>query len=289
MNKLSSSLVLSLAAAVLTAGPVLAEDEPAAEVLSLEGNAYCTKDTGFRRGLAEGDLIRAGDYLELTDGAQAQIGFDKDWKNAMTVEGGTKVLVASIYPMSLKMTEGGVFAKLDQLPEGSSFEVRTPVLVASVRGSEYQVTYREGEAEVINYSDSTVYVYARDEAGRVRETPVTLAKSQVTSLAYRGAELETPQTISAMESEKGMKMRSALENKAKDAVSQGRVGRLRDIGSIRGSWKQNLGRPPKDSEAVRQVDAPTPKKPGHVEQAPGQEQAAPKKRAGPRKPPPPPR
>lgn len=272
--KIASVLLAALCVPAVMAHAL--NEEFSAEVLSVEGNCYSMNDSGIHRGLLEGDVIQEGDSIEVKEGGKLTLAFDKEWKNVVTIEENSQMLIDSIYPVLLKMTEGDAYAKLDALPKGSTFEVRTPVLVATVRGTEFRTVYKEGESEVLNFSDSDVTVYNHDNNGALMGEPVVLKKLEHTAAVDRGQTPEPPRPLTDMELYKGRLIREHIDGGVKRAVAENRIGKIQDVQKANRVWKEvqqrkeqvARGRASDKLSARREdfktVDAPTPKRPSQL-------------------------
>ena len=202
------------------------------EVMSLEGSAFVTNAEASHKSLKEGDLLKASDLIEPDADSYVDIAYDKDWKNVVRVEENSKIEIKTIYPTTVKMTSGGVFARLKALPKQSTFQVETPTAIAAVRGTEYRTTHQEGGTEVYNFSDSQVFVFSQDESGKVGETPTIVENSQATQVLRPGALPMPPRKMSTNEFLKGGQFREGLERKINENINQGRVGKVQDMRQI---------------------------------------------------------
>ena len=231
--------VLMFASAVPfeTSARAASSDAFQAEVLSVTGNVYAYSTAGTKRGLLEGDVLQEGDSIETMDGGKVEIALDGDWKNVITVEQRTQVLIDTLYPTSLQMTQGDVFAKLDELPKESSFEVRTPVLIASVRGTTYRTRYQEGDSQVYSYSDSPVYVYGRQKDGTPMTDPVILKNKETTVAQNRGDFPEVPAMMTSSELDRGTRFKDSIKKHIESVQKEGRRPKIQPIDRIKRDWQ----------------------------------------------------
>ena len=209
----------------------LAEDFQC-EVMSLEGTAFVTNSQASRQPLKEGDILKADDLIEVNAGSSVDLAYDKDWQNVTRLEENSKVEIKSIFPTTLKMTHGGVYAKLKSLPTESTFEVQTPTAIATVRGTEYRAVYTGEGTQVFNYSDSKVYVFGRDESGTIGETPMIVENAQTTEIAAPGSQPTPPHPMSPDQVEKGGRSREGIDRKIRENVDHGRVSKMPDMRAI---------------------------------------------------------
>ncbi len=143
------------------------EDELVAEVVALEGEAS----------VSVGDAVKAGDTIETKADSSVELALDGDFQNIVRIDGDSRVKVESIYPSKFYIEEGDVYARLDALPKGSTFELQSPTAVATVRGTVYRLKHRDGTSEVFNFSGD-VEVFTKDESGKLSSEPVRLPPNQ---------------------------------------------------------------------------------------------------------------
>ena len=183
------------------------------QVISLEGMAFVTNPQAGRHTIQENDFLNAGDFIEVGPGSSLIIAYDEDKKNITRIEENSKVILKSfLNPVKLSMDQGGIFAKLKALPKGSVFEVQTPSAVATVRGSEFLTKVLSGGlTQILNFSDSPVYVYAVDAQGKQQTNPLVLQNTEKTEVAHAGENPKPPQKMSDEESAVGDRYESGLE------------------------------------------------------------------------------
>ncbi len=137
----------------------------AAEMLYVEGrvqvqspsdNEWKTAEKGMR--LEVGDLVRTARH------SFADIALDLEKKNTIRVEEKTLVTLNSSSANTLDrldLAKGKIYANLEDIKAGLSFEVNTPSAVAGVRGSSYSVYVERDSDEVVAYKD-TIYIQTFD-------------------------------------------------------------------------------------------------------------------------------
>jgi hypothetical protein len=202
------------------------------EIMTIEGTATLSNSAVSGKSLQEGDLLKVDDLVEVSSGSYVDLAYDRDWNNITRVEENSKVRLRSIYPTTLVLEGGGVFAKLKALPKGSAFDVETPTAIASVRGTEYRTTFLSGETEIYNVSDSNVYVYGLDESGEKQVEPVVLGRSQTTQVQKRGAPPVAPRQMQEREFQPVKRFQEGIDRKVQENISRGRVGKIQDIKTI---------------------------------------------------------
>ena len=203
------------------------------EVLNLKGKVTVTDPESGTREVKQGDLLRAGQTLDVGEDGYADLAYDKDWRNITRLEANSKIKIASIVPGKLGLEQGGVFAKLKKLPEGSSFEVKTPTAVATVRGSEYRTTFSGGQTDVFNASMSKIYVAGVKADGSVdRDSTVTLQEAKKTSVASAGKAPAPPADMTPAEKKAGQTFSRAIQKNIDSAVTEKRESRIQSVTQI---------------------------------------------------------
>ncbi len=212
--------------------PVANAEDFYCEVLGVEGSATLTRSSDAPKAIEEGDILQVDDAIEVAEGGYVDISYDKDWSNVTRVEEKSKIVIKAIYPTTIDLEEGGVYAKLKALPKDSTFEVKTPTAIASVRGTEYRTTVISGETEIYNLSESNVYVYGFDQAGTRQAEPVVLANSQKTHVVQKGHPPVAPRAMEQRDFKPAEMLRQGVERKIQDNVSRGRVGKIQDVKAV---------------------------------------------------------
>lgn len=202
------------------------------EVLALKGQATATDLEGTARPLKQGDLLKKGEQIEVGENSHVDLAFDKDWKNVTRLESNTKAKITSIEPGKLDLKDGGIFARLKKLPQSSSFEIRTPSAVATVRGSEYRTTHLLGQTDVFNAGSSRVVVYGVSSNGSAdKNTAVMLEKDKKSSVPDAAA--PTP-AVDVSEEEKGASqvLMGGIETNVEKAEKEGRSASIQSVEEI---------------------------------------------------------
>jgi hypothetical protein len=226
------STVCSLSAhAALAESPSAKEDkEFHCEVLKLKGDVKVVHADGQSNALAEGDLLAVGESVEAAADSYADLAYDREWQNISRIEENSKVKIVQIYPGKLEVKEGSVYAKLKSLPKDSSFEVKTPTAVATVRGTEYRTLFKDGKTDVFNASPSAIYVYGVDEDGAVNKKDlVVLKEAQKTSVEVVGGKPATPQDMSALEQDSVLEINKRIETNISEVTISGRVSQIQSV------------------------------------------------------------
>ena len=217
---------------LLTLSPAAFAEEFYCEVMDVEGSATLSNAATSGKALQEGDLLAVEDVVEVGPSSYVDLAYDRDWNNVTRIEENSSIRLRSLYPTTVELSSGGIFAKLKLLPKESSFDVETPTAIASVRGTEYRTTYLDGETQIYNVSDSDVYVYGLDESGRRQPSPVVLRNSQATQVQRRGQAPTAPRWMESHEVQHVARFREGIDRKIRQNIERGRVGKIQDIGKV---------------------------------------------------------
>lgn len=229
--------LFAVALALSLSVPARAEDFYC-EVMSVEGTATLSNASTSGRALAEGDLLSVDDLVTVGASSYVDIAYDRDWNNITRVEENSSIRIRSLFPTELGLEEGGVFAKLKSLPKESTFDVKTPTAIASVRGTEYRTTYLSGETQVYNVSDSDVYVYGFDSAGVRQAEPVVIRNTEKTFIQRRGDAPMPPKRMEPQDVSRAARFQRGIEQQVMRNYERGRVGKLPDVGAIEKRMEQ---------------------------------------------------
>ncbi len=122
----SLALAASLLAAPAWAGTVITkvEGEPTID------------NSGVQRQAAVGMPVEAGEMVVTGPGCRVDFAIN-DAVGCRLLEGTTCMIAAANGGMKVSLSEGNVVLNLKKLPAGSTFELETPLAIASVRGTQF--------------------------------------------------------------------------------------------------------------------------------------------------------
>ncbi len=95
--------------------------------------------------------IFTSDILEVALNSRASITLEDG--SIIRIEAGTKVKISEL---SFNLIRGHMWSNVKPLPEGESFEVETPTLVATVRGTAFDVSYINRQSRVYVYEGTVL-------------------------------------------------------------------------------------------------------------------------------------
>jgi len=133
--------------------------------------------------------------------------------------------------------------------------VKTPTAVATVRGTEYRTTFKDGQTQVFNISSaSKVYVYGVNSDGSVnRLQEVVLDSSSKTQVAKAGEKPVAPEAMTPEEKTFNETSKKTIETRVTQIQSTGRVSKIQSVQEMEKYLVANRLEP-NDSEESRVVD-----------------------------------
>ncbi len=188
------SVCLSFGACFLQGG-VFAADQPShCEVVNVSGDVQLVRKGEPVAALKQGMFVLKGDTLVVGKASSADLAFDEAWQNTARLSENTRVNMTSLEPVRLNMVSGDIYSKLDALVKGTSYEVKTPTAVATVRGTKFRTTHQNGHTSVYNDSEtSPVYVYHLDENGNRSGRAIVLHPGESLDVSGEAEAYDSPQ------------------------------------------------------------------------------------------------
>ena len=138
----------------------------AAEIVGIEGNVQV--QTAAEKAWKKADVgtqVNAGDSIRTARSSKATLVLDESGMNKITIDELTMAVVNSATPGMIDrfdLSKGKVYANLESIRSGLTFEVSTPSSVAGVRGTGYSVESNRARDEVAVF-EREVYVRAFDQ------------------------------------------------------------------------------------------------------------------------------
>lgn len=140
-----------------------------AKIVYIKGNVKIQRSSDDFWILAKKDmLLEKSDKIKTFIASEAEIALDSTLKNIIKLDQNTEISIEDIKAKRLSMSKGKVFALVESLPSGSSFEVRTPTAVAGVAGSGMSVN-TDGKSTTVGCFEDKAYVQGINVDG----TPMT--------------------------------------------------------------------------------------------------------------------
>lgn len=167
MKKIGLIVILFLGIAFLFTGNVFAENSNlVAKVVSVEGKVFIKDAKENLITVKQGMLISEGTKLISQDNSYVQIvlneAVDANKVNAIRIQAQSEIVLTKLNPLEIALNKGKLFFFVRDLKKGQTFEVRTPICVAGVRGTDGAVEI--GSTKVWNFSkDSKIYIHLKDK------------------------------------------------------------------------------------------------------------------------------
>jgi len=142
----------------------------AAEVIHVKGKVEVQRgqDQTWRLA-AVGTQLNIGDSIRTARNSNADILLEPKTKNYLRVQPGTMVVLSSKTPGELDridLSSGKIYANLEKVKAGLTFEVHTPSAVAGVRGTGWSVESDKNVDEAATYEDN-IFLQSFDANGNL--------------------------------------------------------------------------------------------------------------------------
>jgi len=169
-------LVVFFLAVLFVGGLVYISLLQAAEIVGIEGNVQV--QTAAEKAWKNADVgmqVNSGDSIRTARRSKATLLLDASGMNKVTLDELTMAVVNSTNPEMIDrfdLSKGKVYANLESIRSGLTFEVSTPSSVAGVRGTGYSVDSNRTRDEIAVFNRE-VYVRAFDQnKNLIREVTV---------------------------------------------------------------------------------------------------------------------
>lgn len=163
---------LTVGAALLALAGVAqaAVEKGAAKVVAVHGAPEVSMDGATWSALKSGDSLREGTMVRTKGAAAADLDLGRNGSHLRVMPNSTVSFAAltfeetgveTIVNTQIDLRQGSVVGHVQKLSSASKYEVKTPKVVATVRGTRYEVT-AEGKVAV---AEGTVVVVGQDKDG----------------------------------------------------------------------------------------------------------------------------
>ncbi len=160
---LLSAAVISLSLFLFSG---IAESKDTAAIIAVRGGPKIMKQGSSTWDTCnKNKAITNGDRIMTLKGEAVEISFSDDNSKIIKIGENSDVYIRKIEsPYSIELINGEAMALLEKLPEGSTFEIRTPTGISGARGTGWGVTASELKA-IFKSFENTIYVKGIDAAG----------------------------------------------------------------------------------------------------------------------------
>ena len=142
----------------------------AAEIISLKGKVEVQRGQDQTWKLAAvGTQLNVGDSLRTARGSSADILLEPATKNFLRVQPSTLIILNSKTPGEvdrIDLSSGKIYANMEKVKAGLTFEVHTPSAVAGVRGTGWSVESDKNVDEAATY-ENNIYLQSYDANGNM--------------------------------------------------------------------------------------------------------------------------
>ncbi len=114
----------------------------------------------------EGMILVDGDTAKTGKNSAIEIAFDKDKKNLVRLEENSTAILRGKMLKRVELPQGKIRFVVKSLKRDSSFEIKTPTVVAGARGSGGDVIARENE-DTVRAQEDELFVQSFDEQGNL--------------------------------------------------------------------------------------------------------------------------
>jgi len=153
---------------VCNAGFLSAKElEREAKVIFVKGDASVLKagKAGWTTA-KEGILLTDGDTVRTGKDSAVELSFDKENKNIIRLEENSTAILRGKMLKQIELPQGRIRSLVKNLKKESSFEIKTPTVVAGARGSGWDVDSSEKRDNVKAFEDE-IFVQSYDQQGKL--------------------------------------------------------------------------------------------------------------------------
>ena len=120
-----------------------------------------------------GMVLHSAGEIKTGPGSWAEIGFEMGIgnENVIRIKENSAVQIAQIKPVSLSLMSGQIRSLVQNLPAGSTFEIKTPTAVCGARGTGWD-TGTDGSRVTVETFEREVYFYPVSGEGEAVEDPI---------------------------------------------------------------------------------------------------------------------
>ena len=111
-------------------------------------------------------LLTDGDTAKTGKGAAIELSFDNEKKNVVRLEENSTAILRGKMLKQIELPQGRIRSLVKSLRKESSFEIKTPTVVAGARGSGWDVDTSEKKDNVKAFEDE-IFVRSYDQQGKL--------------------------------------------------------------------------------------------------------------------------
>jgi len=142
----------------------------AAQIVDVVGKAQVQSASSISwKSAKAGMKVSIGDKIRTARRSEVRIALDEAKKNFISVSELTLVVLNSTVPGEINkfdLSEGKLYAKIEKIKAGATFEVATPSAIAGVRGTAWSVE-SNADRDIVSVFESSVFVKVFDKMKRL--------------------------------------------------------------------------------------------------------------------------
>ncbi|MDP8299725.1 MAG: FecR domain-containing protein [Candidatus Tantalella remota] len=117
-------------------------DEASVEIISLSGDVNILSPvTNTWTGAITGLRLISGNRIRTSDNSHVNLAFNPQKNNIVSVRANSHVVLQLKGADKLTLIDGTLFSSIQELVDGSSFEIKTPLATCGVCGTKYTLSY----------------------------------------------------------------------------------------------------------------------------------------------------
>lgn len=141
--------------------------EKTAKVIFVQGDVKVQKSGATAWDTAKAGLVLAdGDTIKTAKASAVEISFDKDNKNMVRLEEESTAILRGRSLNRIELPVGRIRSLVKSLKKESSFDIKTPTVVAGARGSGWDVIASDKRDNVKAFEDE-IFVQSYDQQGKL--------------------------------------------------------------------------------------------------------------------------
>ncbi|MFH0731695.1 MAG: FecR family protein [Candidatus Omnitrophota bacterium] len=194
-------------------------EEPVVEIVAISGSVQvCPAPEQAYEDAEEDMFLSPGDKIKTADNSYAELAFDEDADNVLRLDSNALATIILEEGEKIELSEGEAFTTLDNLPQGSSFEIRTPTTVAGVLGTSW-TTKVSDEGTDVESLDGDVYVKGFNQDGSPMPDKTVVSSGYSTRIQKFQRPL-MPQRFSDVRRQKLQMMKRDVVKRARNVINK---------------------------------------------------------------------
>ena len=199
-------LIIACITLLLFSFPLYAQDY---KIIKVKGQVLLRQDESSPWQKAKkGDSFSENYELMTKQGGECTFAAGDTVNKALTLKENSQLKVSPEAVGRLELTRGRVFSLIEKMDQGSTFEIKTPVVVAGVRGTGWSVEAEKGTS--VKCFEGKVYAKGLDENGSV-VSDTDIPEGSGVQVREKG-EMEKPFEVSAKDKKEWKSFKGIVKN-----------------------------------------------------------------------------